>query len=97
MTRCALANGDRVVATLRNPSALTTFASNYSSPQLLVLKLDVTRPEEIKAALVVERVVAANVGWKSLWKTRGNRRRLRIIIAIAFFSQCVDTQTMLTF
>ena len=50
MTRCALANGDRVVATLRNPSALATFASNYSSTQLLVLKLDVTHPEEIKAA-----------------------------------------------
>ena len=32
-------------------------------------------------------VVAANVGWKSLFTTPGNRRRLGIIIPIAFFSQ----------
>ncbi|EMD33795.1 hypothetical protein CERSUDRAFT_87123 [Gelatoporia subvermispora B] len=43
--------------------------------------------EEIKAALRLDREVAANVGWKSLFKTPGNRRRLRIMIAIAFFSQ----------
>ncbi|KAF8591697.1 general substrate transporter [Ramaria rubella] len=43
--------------------------------------------EEIKAALLVERVVSSNVGWKSLFKTKGNRRRMRVIIAIAFFSQ----------
>lgn len=43
--------------------------------------------EEIKAALVVERVISSNIGWRSLYKTKGNRRRMRIIIAIAFFSQ----------
>ncbi len=32
-------------------------------------------------------LVAANVGWKSLISTPGNRRRMRIIVAIAFFSQ----------
>jgi len=32
-------------------------------------------------------VVAANVGWKSLFATPGNRKRMRIIIALAFFSQ----------
>jgi hypothetical protein len=32
-------------------------------------------------------VVAANVGWKSLFTTPGNRKRMRIIIALAFFSQ----------
>jgi len=31
--------------------------------------------------------VAANVGWKALFSTPGNRKRMRIIIAIAFFSQ----------
>ncbi|KAJ7128534.1 general substrate transporter [Mycena epipterygia] len=43
--------------------------------------------EEIKAAMEFDRTVAANVGWKSLIATRGNLKRMRIIIAIAFFSQ----------
>ncbi|KAI0318860.1 general substrate transporter [Amylostereum chailletii] len=43
--------------------------------------------EEIKAAIRFDREVAANIGWMSLVKNPGNRRRLRIIIAIAFFSQ----------
>jgi sugar porter (SP) family MFS transporter len=42
---------------------------------------------EIKAALELDRTVAANVGWKSFIQTSGNRKRMRIIIAIAFFSQ----------
>ncbi|KAH9484925.1 Lactose permease [Psilocybe cubensis] len=43
--------------------------------------------EEIKAALAFDREVAANVGWLSLFSTPGNRRRMRIIVALAFFSQ----------
>ncbi|THH11414.1 hypothetical protein EW145_g647 [Phellinidium pouzarii] len=43
--------------------------------------------EEIKAAIDLERTVASNVGWKSLFTKKGNRKRLRIIVAIAFFSQ----------
>ncbi|EJC98278.1 hexose transporter [Fomitiporia mediterranea MF3/22] len=43
--------------------------------------------EEIKAALEFDRTVAANVGWKSFITSPGNRKRLRIIVAIAFFSQ----------
>lgn len=43
--------------------------------------------DEIKAAIEFDRTVAANVGWKSLFATSGNRKRMRIIIAIAFFSQ----------
>lgn len=43
--------------------------------------------EEIRAAIHFDRTVAANVGWKSLFTKRGNLKRLRIIIAIAFFSQ----------
>ncbi|KAI0355806.1 hexose transporter [Trametes cingulata] len=43
--------------------------------------------EEIRAAIRFDREVAANVGWSSFFKTSGNRRRLRIMIAIAFFSQ----------
>lgn len=43
--------------------------------------------EEIKAALLIEKIIEAKVGWKSLFMTAGNRRRMRVIIAIAFFSQ----------
>ena len=43
--------------------------------------------EKIKAAIKLDREVAADVGWLSLVRTPGNRKRMRIIIAIAFFSQ----------
>nr|AAT91253.1 hexose transporter [Paxillus involutus] len=43
--------------------------------------------EEIRAALQFDRTVASNVGWKSLIATPGNRKRMRIIVALAFFSQ----------
>ena len=42
---------------------------------------------EIKAAIDFDRNVAANVGWKALVKTPGNRKRMNVIIGIAFFSQ----------
>ncbi|CAL1699477.1 unnamed protein product [Somion occarium] len=43
--------------------------------------------QEIKAAIDLDRTVSSNVGWKSLVATPGNRRRMVIIVAIAFFSQ----------
>ncbi|KAF8966553.1 hexose transporter [Flammula alnicola] len=43
--------------------------------------------EEIKAAIELDRQVADTIGWKTLFATPGNRRRMRIIIALAFFSQ----------
>ena len=43
--------------------------------------------EEIRAAIEFDRTVAANVGWKSFITSPGNRKRIRIIVAIAFFSQ----------
>ncbi|PPQ73948.1 hypothetical protein CVT26_006401 [Gymnopilus dilepis] len=43
--------------------------------------------EEIKTAIRLDREVAETVGWSTLFKTPGNRKRMRIIIAIAFFSQ----------
>lgn len=43
--------------------------------------------QEIKAAIDFDRTVAANVGWKSFLSSAGNRKRVRIIVAIAFFSQ----------
>ncbi|KAH9941775.1 general substrate transporter [Epithele typhae] len=43
--------------------------------------------EEIKAAIALDRESSRNVGWKALVATRGNRKRIAIIIAIAWFSQ----------
>jgi len=43
--------------------------------------------EEIKTAIAIDREVAANVGWLSLIRNPGNRKRMRIIIALAVFSQ----------
>ncbi|KAJ7457517.1 hexose transporter [Mycena galericulata] len=41
---------------------------------------------EIKAAMTLD-AAAANAGWTSLLSSSSNRKRIRIIIAIAFFSQ----------
>ena len=43
--------------------------------------------EEIKATIDFDRTVAATIGWTSLIKTPGNRKRLTIAVAIAWFSQ----------
>ncbi|KAJ7501497.1 major facilitator superfamily domain-containing protein [Mycena galericulata] len=42
--------------------------------------------KEIKAAMTLD-AAAANAGWTSLLSSSSNRKRIRIIIAIAFFSQ----------
>ncbi|KAI0298724.1 general substrate transporter [Multifurca ochricompacta] len=55
--------------------------SNKKDP-LIVYEYD-----EIKTSIELDRVSKANVGWKSLFSTPGNRKRLRIIIALAWFSQ----------
>ncbi|KAI0266086.1 hexose transporter [Gloeopeniophorella convolvens] len=41
--------------------------------------------EEIKAAIEFDKT--QNVGWKSLIQTPGNRKRMRIIVALGWFSQ----------
>ncbi|CDO68657.1 hypothetical protein BN946_scf184790.g6 [Trametes cinnabarina] len=43
--------------------------------------------EEIKAAIKLDQETQKNVGWKALFATKGNRRRMLIIMAIAWFSQ----------
>ncbi|PPQ83376.1 hypothetical protein CVT26_012752 [Gymnopilus dilepis] len=53
--------------------------------------------EEIKAAIALDREVASSVGWTTLFRTPGNRRRMRIIIAIAFFSQWSGNGLVLVF
>jgi len=42
---------------------------------------------EIKEALAIDAEIAKTVGWTTLFKGVGNLKRMRIIIALAFFSQ----------
>ncbi|KAF8957838.1 NAD-P-binding protein [Flammula alnicola] len=73
-----LEKGDKVVATLRKPSALSDLSAKYPASQLLVVKLDVTSPSDIKAAFakaieVFGRVdvVHNNAGYGSLGEIEG--------------------------
>ena len=54
MTEYALSQGDLVVATLRKPEALSDLAAQYPADKLLVLKVDVTKQEDIDTAFVAE-------------------------------------------
>jgi len=47
MTELALAKGDKVVATLRKPEVLNDLKAKHASDKLLIVKLDVTKPQEI--------------------------------------------------
>lgn len=44
--------------------------------------------EEIKEMIRLENEAASASSWKELFTTPGNLRRMRIVLAIAFFSQC---------
>lgn len=50
MTELVLLKGDVAVATLRKPVDISDLASRWSSSRLLVLKLDVTDAENVKAS-----------------------------------------------
>ena len=43
--------------------------------------------EEIKTAIAMDKEASKNVGWKALVATRGNRKRMLLIVSIAWFSQ----------
>jgi len=65
----ALKNGDKVIATLRKPEILNDLAAQYSKEQLVIVKMDVTKPEEISAAFATAKdtfgrldVVLSNAG-----------------------------------
>ncbi len=52
VTELALQKGDKVVATLRKPDALKELQENTPSEQLLVIKVDVTKEEDVTNAFV---------------------------------------------
>jgi len=43
--------------------------------------------DECKAAIQVEREAKGGSTWLSLFRGKGNQKRMRVILAIAFFSQ----------
>ncbi|KAF9068193.1 hypothetical protein BDP27DRAFT_1448631 [Rhodocollybia butyracea] len=50
MVETALVNGERVVATLRTPEAISDLGAKYTEDQLLILKLDVSKRDEVVSA-----------------------------------------------
>ncbi|KAI0074068.1 hypothetical protein K474DRAFT_1561087, partial [Panus rudis PR-1116 ss-1] len=50
MTELVLSRGDIVVATARTPESLHDLAEKYTSERLLLVKLDVSKLSDIKAA-----------------------------------------------
>ncbi|KAH7890341.1 hypothetical protein F5I97DRAFT_1800051 [Phlebopus sp. FC_14] len=50
MVQLLLSKGDKVIATLRKPEALSGLTTKYSPSQLLVVQLDVTKSSEVSAA-----------------------------------------------
>lgn len=51
MTEYVLKQGDIAIATLRTPSALETIRVQWPEDKLIILKLDVTKREDINAAM----------------------------------------------
>jgi NADP-dependent 3-hydroxy acid dehydrogenase YdfG len=49
-TEAALQRGDKVAATARNPESIADLKEKYGD-NVLILKLDVTKPEEVKSAV----------------------------------------------
>ena len=50
LSEVALEKGDLVVATARRPSTLADLVAKYPADRLLTLKLDITKPEDVRAA-----------------------------------------------
>ncbi|KAG2053315.1 NAD(P)-binding protein [Suillus hirtellus] len=78
MTEYALSQGDIVVATLRKPQVLSDLQARYSSDKLLVLKVDVTKQEDIDEAFARTRsafgrldVVFNNAGYGLIAEIEG--------------------------
>lgn len=78
MTERVLKNGDIAIATLRKPEALSDLQTQYDTTKLLVLRLDVTKPQEIRDAFAQAKeaygrvdVVFNNAGYSVLAEAEG--------------------------
>ncbi|KAG6332159.1 hypothetical protein ID866_6931 [Astraeus odoratus] len=92
VTKLVLEKGERVVATLRKPEVLADLALKYPDT-LLVLRLDVTEPEEVKAAFSAARerfgridVVLSNAGVGIVSEIEGtSEKKARDIFEVNFW------------
>ncbi|KAI6030593.1 hypothetical protein F5J12DRAFT_299795 [Pisolithus orientalis] len=80
-TELVLQRGDKVVATLRKPTVLADLVSKYPDT-LLLLKLDVTQPEEVKLTFATARerfgridVVLSNAGYGIVSEIEGTSEK----------------------
>ncbi|KAJ7442324.1 hypothetical protein FB451DRAFT_1414276 [Mycena latifolia] len=78
MAEKALANGEKVVATLRKPEVISSLTAQYTKDRLLVLKVDVTKVDEITAAFAAAKeafgridVVFNNAGYGIIAEIEG--------------------------
>ncbi|KAI0942384.1 hypothetical protein AcW1_003028 [Taiwanofungus camphoratus] len=81
MTRHVLDNGGIAVATLRWPEVLADLTAQYSKDRLLVLKLDVTKPQgvvgEDQRGVRLARCRLQQCGVRPHWRGRRDARRRR--------------------
>ncbi|KIM40898.1 hypothetical protein M413DRAFT_445669 [Hebeloma cylindrosporum] len=104
-TQAALAQGDRVVATLRKPEALESLQAKYPADKLLVTKLDVTKLDEVETALAKAKaafgridVVFNNAGWGAIGEIEGTPEdRARSMVETLFFGAANVSKTALKY
>ncbi|KZT64520.1 NAD(P)-binding protein [Daedalea quercina L-15889] len=93
MTELVLEKGDIAIATLRKPEVIADLVAKYTSDQLLVIKLDVYKLEDIKTAFVAaERtfgridVVFNNAGYTMFAEVEGTPdEEARAMFDVNFF------------
>lgn len=98
----ALARGDRVVATARQPAALADLAAR-APDRVLLLPLDVTRPEQVRSAVAaaLERfghidVLVNNAGFSIIGAVEETpESELRATLELMFFGAVATTQAVL--
>jgi len=97
LDEAVLANGERVVATLRKPEALNALSRKYSKEQLLILQLDVRNPKQIESAFenvknVYGRldVVVNNAGYGLLGEVEGTDDKVARELFDVLFWGAVD-------
>ncbi|KAJ6591539.1 NAD(P)-binding protein [Mycena vulgaris] len=105
MAEKALANGDKVVATLRKPEVISSLAAQYTKEQLIVLKVDVTKVADITAAFAAAKeafgridVVFNNAGYGIIAEVEGTSdEKARDLFEVNFWGAVNVTKQAIAF